>query len=194
MASPEPTALNGGDPIIGIPCLIAAWAPTCERQPEQSETVRATGLPAEERPMKPSFGRRRWNSFRHAVAGLVCFVGEEEHAKFHLLVLLGATVLGASVGIASTEWALLYLAGGLVLVAELLNTAVENTCNAMTTESNPWIKKAKDTAAGGVLLSCAFALTIGGFIFGPKVWPEAQSSSNDLSEKQLNSPIPDKSK
>ena len=52
---------------------------------------------------------------------------------------------------------------------ELVNTAVESAVDLVTEERHPLAKKAKDTAAGAVLVSAVFAAVIGLLIFVPKI-------------------------
>nr|WP_325175567.1 diacylglycerol kinase family protein [Paenibacillus sonchi] len=60
---------------------------------------------------------------------------------------------------------LLLLAITLVLAAELLNTAIEATIDLVSPEIHPLAKKAKDTAAGAVLLTAVFAAIVGIYVF-----------------------------
>ena len=58
---------------------------------------------------------------------------------------------------------------GLILALELVNTAVEATVDLFTEERKPLAKKAKDAAAGAVLIVAIFAAVIGILIFIPKL-------------------------
>jgi undecaprenol kinase len=57
-------------------------------------------------------------------------------------------------------WAVLLLAAGLVLVAELFNSALEALADRVTTEVDPLICRAKDCAAGAVLVMSIAATTV----------------------------------
>ena len=50
---------------------------------------------------------------------------------------------------------------GLVIVSEIINTALETLCNKVEINEDPLIKKAKDLAAGAVLLACLVAIIVG---------------------------------
>ena len=54
-----------------------------------------------------------------------------------------------------------------VWTAEALNTAFEFLADVASPEFHPLVEKAKDVAAGGVLITCLGAATIGIIIIGP---------------------------
>ena len=55
----------------------------------------------------------------------------------------------------------------MVWVAEALNTALELLCDAVSPDFHPLVGKAKDVAAGAVLISAMGAATLGFIVFGP---------------------------
>ena len=71
--------------------------------------------------------------------------------------------------ISKTEWMICFILFGLILALELVNTAVEATVDLFTEERKPLAKKAKDAAAGAVLIVAIFAAVIGILIFIPKL-------------------------
>ncbi|TXH03709.1 MAG: diacylglycerol kinase family protein, partial [Candidatus Moraniibacteriota bacterium] len=79
------------------------------------------------------------------------------------------STLGYFLGLSTEELIEIILLVGLVLVAEMINTSIEFTCNAITTDIHPEIKKAKDVAAGTVLVTSILAVLIGLIIFTPKI-------------------------
>lgn len=94
---------------------------------------------------------------------------------FHLpaaaLVVLVGFWLGVSVG----EWLWLVQAIFMVLITETLNTAIEKSVDLATQEQHPLAAKAKDLAAGAVLLSAVYALIVALIIFLPKLWQQAHA-------------------
>lgn len=92
------------------------------------------------------------------------------HKNFLLQVTIGiiAAVAGFFVHLNYVEWAVLVLASGLVLIAEMANSAVESVVDLITKERRLEAKKAKDIAAGMVLLASGFSVVIGILIFGPR--------------------------
>lgn len=109
----------------------------------------------------------RGASIAHALRGISDLLGSQPNARIHLLASAFVLVLGASFGVTRMEWALLVIAMLSVWVAEALNTAVEHVCDRVSTEHHPLIGKAKDVAAGAVLLAACAAVAIGLLVFMP---------------------------
>ncbi|MBI1754561.1 MAG: diacylglycerol kinase [Acidobacteria bacterium] len=77
---------------------------------------------------------------------------QEASFRSQALMALGVVVVLAATRPAPLWWALLLMNCGLVLGAELLNTALEQTLDHLHPEIHPAIKVAKDCAAGAVLV------------------------------------------
>jgi len=93
-----------------------------------------------------------------ALAGLRLAVQRESSFRTH--VLASAAVLAALLYIRPPAiwWAIGFLAVGLVLVAELLNSALETLADRLHPEQHPEIRVAKDMAAGAVLIASIIAV------------------------------------
>lgn len=111
--------------------------------------------------------RRRAASFGHAFRGVASALRSEVHLRFHALATVAVIGLGFYFGISRAEWALVALAVGTVWTAELANTAVEALTDLVSPEYHPLAGKAKDVAAGAVLLAALAALVVGALIFAP---------------------------
>jgi diacylglycerol kinase (ATP) len=109
-------------------------------------------------------------SFKYAFSGMWHVLRTQRNARIHLLVALGVIVLGLWLGLSRTEWAIIALTIGLVLVAESFNTVAESAVDLMTGEYHPLAKIAKDVAAGAVLLMAITAVVVGLLILGPPLW------------------------
>tara|TARA_R100000750_G_scaffold62784_1_gene58045 strand:- start:58799 stop:59047 length:249 start_codon:yes stop_codon:yes gene_type:complete len=72
--------------------------------------------------------------------------------------------------LSTTEWLAIIIVIGLVLLTELLNTAIENIADFISPERHEKIKMTKDIAAAAVLISAIVALVVGMLIFVPKVF------------------------
>jgi diacylglycerol kinase (ATP) len=77
---------------------------------------------------------------------------------------------GAYVGLTGTEWCLIFVAIGLVIGTEVINTAVESLTDLASPEYHPLAGRVKDVAAGGVLVCAICAAIIGVIIFGPHIF------------------------
>ena len=114
--------------------------------------------------------RRRVASFGHAVRGVGAALRSEVHLQFHALATVVVLGLGFYYGITRLEWALVALAIAGVWTAELVNTAIEALTDLASPEYHPLAGKAKDVAAGAVLLAALGALVVGTLVFGPRIF------------------------
>jgi diacylglycerol kinase (ATP) len=93
----------------------------------------------------------------------------EHNAWIHFLLTLLVTAAGFFFGFARSEWCWIILAMVAVWTAEALNTAFELLTDLASPEFHPLAEKAKDVAAGAVLIAAIGALIIGILILGPHV-------------------------
>lgn len=120
-------------------------------------------------------GQRRWTlgaSFGYALSGLWYAVRTQLNMRIHLSVSAAVLVVGLYVGLSWTQWAVLVLTIGAVLIAELFNTVAEAALDAATSYYHPLIKIAKDVAAGAVLLTALLSVVVGLLILGPPLYAE----------------------
>ncbi|MFZ5946044.1 MAG: diacylglycerol kinase family protein [Bacillota bacterium] len=108
-------------------------------------------------------------NIKYAYAGIKYCILNEPHMRIHLLASLLSILLGYILEISLIEWILILLAICLVLVLEIVNTAVESIVDMYTKEFHPLAKTAKDLAAGAVLTAALCALIVGAVIFLPKI-------------------------
>ena len=100
--------------------------------------------------------KKQLKSFKFALCGIGRAICTEGHMRFHLVAAFYVLMFSAFYRFSAAQTAILILLISLVIAAELVNTAIENVCDLVTKEQNPYIKAAKDMAAGAVL-----ALSIG---------------------------------
>jgi diacylglycerol kinase (ATP) len=108
-------------------------------------------------------------SFRYAFRGIRCILRTQHNAWLHALATAGVVIAGIILRVSATEWALLVLAMMAVWTAESFNTALEHLSDAVSPQDHPLVGKAKDIAAGAVLLSAFGAAIIGLIVFGPRL-------------------------
>jgi len=113
----------------------------------------------------------RLRSFAYAARGLGTLLGSQHNAWIHLAATLLVIGAGWGLGVARGEWLALVLAMTLVWSAEAFNTAVELLADAITPEFHPLIEKAKDVAAGAVLICALGALVVAALVFVPHLAP-----------------------
>lgn len=93
----------------------------------------------------------------------------QQNAWIHAFATVTVVIAGFILNISSGEWCWLVLAIMAVWMAEALNTAFEFLADVASPEFHPLVKKAKDVAAGAVLISAIGAIVIGIIVFGPYV-------------------------
>lgn len=93
----------------------------------------------------------------------------QHNAWIHAVATLGALAAGSILEIGAGEWLALVLAIVAVWTAEALNTAFESLCDVASPEFHPMVERAKDVAAGAVLISAIGAVFIGLLVFAPKL-------------------------
>ena len=111
--------------------------------------------------------RRRVASFSHAGRGVWSALRSEVHLRFHALATVVVIGLGLYCEITRLEWALVALSVAGVWAAELMNTAIEALTDLASPAYHPLAGKAKDVAAGAVLLAALGALVVGALVFVP---------------------------
>jgi diacylglycerol kinase (ATP) len=90
--------------------------------------------------------------------------------------VVAAVVATAAATALQTGLVAVLVASALVLVAELVNTAVEALVDLVSPERAHLAAVAKDTAAGAVLVAAAFAVAIGAVALGPAIWTLLRSA------------------
>jgi diacylglycerol kinase (ATP) len=110
---------------------------------------------------------KRARSVVHASRGIYVFLKTTPNAWFQIFAYLIAIGLGFFFHVTKTEWLFLIMAGGLVIVAECINTAIEIDIDLTSPEYHPYAKDTKDVSAGAVLLTAILAGVICLFIFLP---------------------------
>tara|TARA_B110001454_G_scaffold169067_1_gene159328 strand:+ start:1161 stop:1541 length:381 start_codon:yes stop_codon:yes gene_type:complete len=116
-----------------------------------------------------SFLRGRLRSLKFALRGMWLLITTEDSIKAQLFVALIATVLGFYFDISNTEWMIQFLAIGMVLVAEAVNTAIEEIADFIHPDYHKKIGLIKDIAAGAPSFAAFISLIIAGFIYIPKI-------------------------
>lgn len=114
--------------------------------------------------------RGRMRSFRYAIRGVILMLKSQHNAWLHAIASILVVFVGLIFGISPGEWCWLVLAIMAVWTAEALNTALEFLADVASPQFHPLVEKAKDVAAGAVLISAVGSTTIALLILGPHVW------------------------
>jgi diacylglycerol kinase len=114
--------------------------------------------------------KKRLLSFKYAFCGIREVFGNEANMKIHIVIAVLVIICGFVFSISLTEWMFCILCFGLVTGAEMMNTAIEKVVDLVSPDQHPLAGKAKDIAAGAVLICAIFSAIVGLLIFVPKGW------------------------
>jgi diacylglycerol kinase (ATP) len=107
-------------------------------------------------------------SFNFAIEGVIHVLRTQRNMRLHFAAAVVVIVVAVAVGVTKIELSVLLISIAFVLVAEMINTAVEGTIDAATTSFDPMAKLAKDIAAGAVLIASVNAVAVGYLVFAGK--------------------------
>ena len=114
--------------------------------------------------------KKRIQSFGHAFRGIRSVFGSEINMMIHIAVAVLVVIFGFYLQISLTEWLVCILCFGLVISAEMFNSSIETLVDLVSPDHHPLAGKAKDIAAGAVLVAAIFAAIVGLLIFIPKLF------------------------
>ncbi|MDS1029459.1 diacylglycerol kinase family protein [Bacillota bacterium LX-D] len=109
------------------------------------------------------------DSFKNALRGVICALSSERNLRIHFIAFGSVMFLGWICNLSAFEFIALIMAGSLVIITELINTAIEKTVDLCVQDYHPLAKAAKDIAAGAVLLAALNAVLIGWLLFAGHV-------------------------
>ncbi|MGE4483584.1 MAG: diacylglycerol kinase family protein [Oscillospiraceae bacterium] len=104
-------------------------------------------------------------SLCYALSGIVYAFRRERNIRIHFAFAFYVILAGFVTKLSETEWSAVLICIALVIGLELLNTAVEKLCDTVHPDRVDGIKRAKDAAAGAVMVSAAISVAIGSMIF-----------------------------
>lgn len=114
--------------------------------------------------------RPRIVAFRDALRGVGFMLRHEPNMRFHLAATAGVVAAAAAFRLPAFQWAAVVFAITLVLLAEILNTAVEAMLDLVQPDRHPLVGVVKDLAAGAVLVAATGATVIAAIVFVPEFW------------------------
>jgi len=110
-----------------------------------------------------------FDSFNYASEGIIHVLRTQRNMRIHFLIAAAVLVLALWVGVDKLELIALLLSITFVLMAEMINTAIEGAIDVSTTAFDPMAKLAKDVAAGAVLIATLNAIAVGYLVFANRV-------------------------
>ena len=110
-----------------------------------------------------------FDSVNNAFEGIVHALRTQRNLRIHFLAAIAVIVLAVIVSVSRIELIVLLISITFVLIAEMINTAVEGAIDVATTSFDPMAKLAKDVAAGAVLIATINAIAVGYLIFSTRI-------------------------
>ena len=136
--------------------------------------------------MKPT----SWlESLNCAIEGIIWAAKSERHIRYHFVAALAVVFLALFFKISALEFFLLVLAAMLVIFAELMNTAIETVVDLVTDDYHELAKRAKDVAAGAVLVTSVGAVILGYLVLSGHIFPLFHSEPTFGKEPQGTIPV-----
>jgi diacylglycerol kinase (ATP) len=117
----------------------------------------------------------RLKSFTYALRGLAVLITTQPNARIHAAATVAVCAAGFYFGLTVAEWCWIVLAMMTVWSAEAFNTALEFLADVVNPDFHPLVGKAKDVAAGAVLIAAIGAVVIGVLVFWPHVFGGART-------------------
>ncbi|MFH1822754.1 MAG: diacylglycerol kinase family protein [Patescibacteria group bacterium] len=113
--------------------------------------------------------KRLFKSFQYSFRGLIKTFKEEQNLKIQTLAAALIILLGWYFSINRFEWLVLILVIGLVILMEIINSALERATDVLKPRINGYVKEIKDIMAAAVMLASIMAAVIGLIIFIPYI-------------------------
>ncbi|HEY3962571.1 MAG TPA: diacylglycerol kinase [Gaiellaceae bacterium] len=124
------------------------------------------------------------DSFNNAFEGIIHVIRTQRNMRIHFAIAFVVIVTALIVNVTKLELVALLISIAFVLIAEMINTAVEAAIDIATTSFDPMAKLAKDIAAGAVLIAAVNAIAVGYLVFSNKV----ANRSADLLDRLRQAP------
>jgi len=124
------------------------------------------------------------DSFNYAFEGIIHVLRTQRNMRIHFLAAGAVLVAAIAIGVTRLELIALMISIAFVLIAEMINTAIEGAIDVSTTSFDPNAKLAKDIAAGAVLIATVNAVVIGYLVFSEAV----QERSSRLLDRLADAP------
>ena len=107
--------------------------------------------------------------FSDAFNGIFHAIKSQKNMKIHITAAIVVISCGFFFKVSPIEWSILIITIGLVIAAEIFNTAIEWFCDFVEPNHHEKIGLIKDAAAGAVLVLSIAAFAVGLIIFLPKI-------------------------
>jgi diacylglycerol kinase (ATP) len=108
------------------------------------------------------------DSFNYAFEGIIHVLRTQRNMRIHFAIAAVVLIVAIATDVTKLELIVLLLSIAFVLIAEMINTAIEGAIDVATSSFDPMAKLAKDIAAGAVLIAAINAVAVGYLVFSGK--------------------------
>ncbi len=124
--------------------------------------------------------RKLIDSFNYAISGLIYALRTQRNMRIHFALALIALIFSILFNVSKVELLILFFTISLVIIAEMINTAVEAVVDMYTRRYHPLAKIAKNVAAGAVLFAAINSIIVGYLIFIDDLTPVTLELFNQI--------------
>jgi diacylglycerol kinase (ATP) len=125
-------------------------------------------------------------SFNYAFEGIIYVVRTQRNMRVHFAVALGILPVAVLLGVTRFELLAVMLAVSFVLIAEMINTALEKAIDVATNSFDPLARVAKDVAAGAVLVAAVNAVFVGYLVFADRLRDPSRHAINTVRDSPVH--------
>lgn len=126
------------------------------------------------------------NAFNCAIDGIVYTVKNERNMKIHYLISIIVLFLSLFFDLTKYEMIILFFTISLVIISEMINTAIEKSIDLFTSEYHELAKIAKDVSAGAVLIASLNSIVIGYLLFFDRINPLSNIVLNKIRKSDMH--------
>ena len=128
--------------------------------------------------------RRLIDSFNYAIQGIIHTLQTQRNMRIHFAIAIGVLVSSLFFDFTKTELLILFISIALVIILEMINTAIETAIDLFANYYHPLARIAKNVAAGAVLIAALNAVLVGYLLFFDRLRP----MTNIIVNKVMESP------
>ncbi|KXZ39686.1 diacylglycerol kinase (ATP) [Alkalithermobacter thermoalcaliphilus JW-YL-7 = DSM 7308] len=125
-------------------------------------------------------------AFNRAIDGIIYTLKNERNMKIHYLIGVIVLFLSLFFDITRLEMIVLFFAISLVIISEMINTAIEKSIDLFTDKYHELARIAKDVAAGAVLISSLNSVVVGYIIFFDRINPLSHILLNKIRKSEIH--------
>ncbi|OPJ56994.1 diacylglycerol kinase [Alkalithermobacter paradoxus] len=125
-------------------------------------------------------------AFNRAIDGIIYTLKNEKNMKIHYLIGVIVLFMSLFFDITRLEMIILFITISLVVISEMINTAIEKSIDLFTDKYHELARIAKDVAAGAVLIASLNSVVVGYIIFFDRINPLSHMLLNKIRKSEIH--------